>query len=289
MLDQASKLREIVAKGKMNKKLAIPTFRTIAVASGKGGVGKTNLTLNLAIALAQLEKKVMILDADLGMANVDILLGLVTQYNLLSVIKGHKSLAEIIVEGPLGIKIIPGGSGLGEITSIDKQHQELLWEELKDICKDIDYLFIDCGAGISRTILGFISAADDVLVVLTPEPTSITDAYSVIKVLSKFEINSQVLLTVNKVSSLKEANLTANKIETVSNKFLNIKIKRLGYISKDHHVEKAVCNQIPFTMLDPRCQASNDIKQLAINLIEGRMKPPKGIDNFIGRLFKLFA
>ncbi|MBS3971205.1 MAG: MinD/ParA family protein [Clostridia bacterium] len=288
MLDQASKLRELVVKDKMHKKVTIPSFRTIAVVSGKGGVGKTNLTLNLAIALAQLGKKVMILDADLGMANVDILLGLVTQYNLLSVLKGHKSLTEIIVEGPSGIKIIPGGSGFGEIASIDKQQQESLWEQLKNICKDIDYLFIDCGAGISRTILGFISAADDVLVVLTPEPTSITDAYSVIKVLSRFEINSQVLLAVNKVSSLKEANVTANKIETVSNRFLNIKIKRLGYISKDHHVEKAVCSQVPFTMLSPRCKASDDIKQLAINLIEGKMKPPKGIDNFIGRLFRLF-
>ena len=290
MFDQASKLRELAAKkGTAHRKPDMSNFRTIAIVSGKGGVGKTNIALNLAIALAQQEKKVIVLDADLGMANVEILLGIVTRHNLFDVLKGQKHLAEIILEGPLGIKIISGGSGLGEITSIDKQRQELLWEQLKSVCKDTDYLFIDCGAGISKTAMGFISAADEVLVILTPEPTSITDAYSVIKVLSKSEINSQVFLVVNKAANIEEANATADKIETVSNKFLNIDIKRLGYISKDPGVEKAVYSQQPFVIFNPKCQAADDVKQLSKNLIEGEMRPSKGMDNFIGKIFKLFA
>ncbi len=288
MLDQASVLRKLANK-KNQRHESISNMRTIAVVSGKGGVGKTNITLNLAISLAQLNKKVLIFDADLGMANVDIMLGLIPQYTLFDVLKGKKKLHEIIVEGPLGIKIVPGGSGLGDITQIDSQHREILWEQLKNNFEDIDYLLIDCGAGVSRTILGFVTAADEVMVVLTPEPTSITDAYSFIKIMSKFNINSEVLLVVNKAASLKEAQLTANKIETVANKFLNIKINKIGYISKDSAVYNSVCKQIPFKLSYPKSQASRDVEQLAKNIIDGVMRPPKGIDSFVGKIFRLFG
>ncbi|MEW6623099.1 MAG: MinD/ParA family protein [Bacillota bacterium] len=289
MKDQASRLREIASLNKDGNKSNISSIKVLAVVSGKGGVGKTNISLNLAIALAKRDKKVLVFDADLGMANIDILMGIVPKYTLYDALKGTVSLQDIVAEGPLGIKIIPGGSGVGELTQIDFQQREYIWDQLRKYFIGLDYVLIDCGAGINRSIVGFMVAADEVVVVLTPEPTSITDAYSVIKILSKFQINSEVFLIVNRVNNLEEAQSTARKIETVSQRFLNIKIKRLGFISNDEVIERAVRKQVPFTVLYPNSKASMDMEQLAENLIEGKMRPPKGVDSFMGRLLKLFG
>ncbi|MGI6225623.1 MAG: MinD/ParA family protein, partial [Peptococcales bacterium] len=159
--------------------------KVITVASGKGGVGKTNFTLNFGLALAELGQKVLILDADLGLANVDVILGIVPKYNLLHVINDEKELSEIVIEGPKGIKIIPGGSGIYELADLKEWQLERFLIRLTTLEKEYDYLLIDTGAGISKNVLDFALAADEIFIITTPEPTSITDAYGLIKTLDK--------------------------------------------------------------------------------------------------------
>lgn len=287
MRDQAARLRELVKKSDLVKAPTVP--RIIAVASGKGGVGKTNLVVNLAIALAQAGQRVVIFDADLGMANVDVLLGLVCQYSLYDVLQGTKSIEEVMVQGPAGIRLVPGGSGIQELANIDYYQRERLLAAMKELERDTDVLLIDTGAGISRNVLSFISAADEVIIVLTPEPTSLTDGYGIIKVMSKYHLHSEVYFVVNRVSSLKEATQTINKVETVIQKFLQINARPLGYIFDDKVVSKAVMKQEPFVLNYPDSAAATSLRQLAHNLLEGTYHPPKGTKSFLDRLIQLFS
>ncbi|GAW92936.1 MinD/ParA family protein [Calderihabitans maritimus] len=290
MRDQAIRLRELAQENLLKSaSVGSSVLRTISVTSGKGGVGKTNIVVNLAITLAKMGKRVAILDADLGLANVDVLMGIVPKYSLYEVLRGEKSLEEIIVTGPYNLKIIPGGSGIHELAQLDYYQREKIIQSLRMFEKDTDILIIDTGAGISRNVLGFITAADEVIVVMTPEPTSMTDAYSVIKILSKFNLQSEVQLIVNRTSSIAEAQQTANKIEAVANKFLEIKVRQLGFIFDDHLVGKAVKKQQPFVVLYPNCRASINVNEIALNLLGGKKKPAKGVNHFVQRIIRLFS
>lgn len=287
MQDQAAKLRELVKYGREDSAHHAP--RIIAVASGKGGVGKTNLVVNLAIALAEMGQRVVIFDADLGLANVDVLVGVVPKYNLYDVLQGTKTISEIIVTGPAGVRIVPGGSGIQDLANLDYYQRERLVRSLKELEQDTDFLLVDTGAGISRNVLGFISAADEVIIVLTPEPTSLTDAYGVIKIMSKFKLHSEVHLVVNRVASAQEAQQTIGKMVTVVQKFLQIKVLPLGYIFDDKAVGKAVRKQEPFLLRFPDSAAAGSLRQLATNLLEGNYRPPKGTTGFLNRLIRLFS
>ncbi|WP_227767214.1 MinD/ParA family protein [Zhaonella formicivorans] len=287
MQDQAAKLRELVKYGKEDSAHHAP--RIIAVASGKGGVGKTNLVVNLAIALVEMGQRVVIFDADLGLANVDVLVGVVPKYNLYDVLQGTKTISEIIVTGPAGVRIVPGGSGIQDLANLDYYQRERLVQSLKELEQDTDFLLVDTGAGISRNVLGFISAADEVIIVLTPEPTSLTDAYGVIKIMSKFKLHSEVHLVVNRVASAQEAQQTIGKMVTVVQKFLQIKVLPLGYIFDDKAVGKAVRKQEPFLLRFPDSAAAGSLRQLATNLLEGNYRPPKGTTGFLNRLIRLFS
>lgn len=287
MQDQAAKLRELVKYGREDSAHHAP--RIIAVASGKGGVGKTNLVVNLAIALAEMGQRVVIFDADLGLANVDVLVGVVPKYNLYDVLQGTKTISEIIVTGPAGVRIVPGGSGIQDLANLDYYQRERLVQSLKELEQDTDFLLVDTGAGISRNVLGFISAADEVIIVLTPEPTSLTDAYGVIKIMSKFKLHSEVHLVVNRVASAQEAQQTIGKMVTVVQKFLQIKVLPLGYIFDDKAVGKAVRKQEPFLLRFPDSAAAGSLRQLATNLLEGNYRPPKGTTGFLNRLIRLFS
>jgi flagellar biosynthesis protein FlhG len=287
MADQAEKLRELISGKKEDINLPKDNMRIITISSGKGGVGKTSLVVNLAIALSKAGKKVMIMDADLGMANVDIMLGLVPRYTLYDVLQGEKSIREIIITGVEGIKIIPGCSGIFEMANVQHIYKEGLIHELESYAQEMDYILIDTGAGISNIVLGFIAAADDVVIVITPEPTSITDGYGIIKVLSKFKLHKKVYLVVNMASNMQEAQESARKIETVANKYLEIKINRLGVIYYDNSVKKSIKEMTPFIVKFPRSQVTRDVVQIADNILENKIGFHNGSNNFAQKLIGL--
>ena len=287
-MDQAEKLRQM-KNNMINPQTSSSAPRIIAVSSGKGGVGKTNLVVNLAIALAQQDKRVVILDADLGMANIDVLLGIVPKYNLYDVILGTKELSEILVTGPYNIKVIPGGSGIQELANLDYYQRERLLNNIRSMDNAADFIIIDTGAGIAKNVLGFATAADEVVVVMTPEPTSLTDAYGLIKAMSLYKVHSEAYLVVNRVANDYEAQQSMDRMVKVVNRFLQMKIKPLGYIYDDKVVNKSVMKQKPFVLEYPESSAAKSIKQIALNLIKGSYCPPKGTVGFVQRLIRLFG
>lgn len=289
MYDQAERLRQLTLDTDIQCRVIKETKspRIIAVASGKGGVGKTNLVVNLAIALSRLGKRVVVMDADLGLANVDILLGLLPMYNLLDVVQGVKTLEEIIIRGPSGVKIIPGGSGLVELANLAGDQRDRLVKGLMRLDELADIVLVDTGAGLSRTVLSFISAADELIVITTPEPTAITDAYSIIKVVVKYNIHKEVKLVVNQVRDQREGNDIADRFREVSNKFLQVGMQFLGEICSDPQVVRAVKQQQPFITLFPRTRASHDIEKIASQLLQVSPPQARGIGNFLSRLSRL--
>jgi len=288
MADQADKLRNLFRakqeKIHLEKK---ENTRIITVASGKGGVGKTSLTVNLAIALSKAGKKVLVMDADLGMANIDIMMGLAPKYTLYDFLNGQKSFPEIVMQSFEGINVIPGCSGIFEADDILRIHKEVLIKELADYAREMDFVFIDTGAGISQVVLGFIAAADDAIIVITPEPTSITDGYGIIKVLSKFKLHKQAYLIVNMANNLQEAQESAQRIEMVANSYLDIEIKRLGVIHFDNKVKQSIKEMTPFILKYPGSQAARDVTCIANNIVEHKIGFHTETNNFGQKLMNL--
>ena len=219
MTDQAFRLRELInVKRNDATESKMTDARIIAVSSGKGGVGKTSVTVNLAIALSNLGNKVTIIDADLGLANVDILMGLIPRYTLSHVIKLEKKLEEIIVEGPSGIQIVSGGSGVMDLVNLNEDELSALILGLEHLNNDSDYILIDTGAGLNSSVISFIQAAQEVVVVVTSDPTSITDAYALIKNIQDLDV--KIKIVVNRIDSNKEGTEVFHKIDLAANKFL---------------------------------------------------------------------
>lgn len=260
-MDQAQRLRDIVSDGTADK----PDSRIITISSGKGGVGKTNFTVNLGIALAKLGKKVTIIDADLGMANVDVLFGIVTKFNLSNVIKGEIAVQESIVKGPYDINIISGGSGIMDLIDLDMNQLEKLIHTLSYFNTISDYILIDTGAGLSKSVLSFVDAASDVILVITPDPTSITDAYALIKNIANDD-QKKIKLIINRVESNEEGDEVYNKLDQAVTKFLSRELENLGYIFEDSNLKKAIRKQIPLLEAYPRAIASKGIENIAYNL-----------------------
>ncbi len=260
-MDQAQKLRDIVGDVSSEQLDA----RIITVSSGKGGVGKTNFTVNLGIALAKMGKKVTIIDADLGLANVDVMFGIVTKYNLSNVIKGEITVQDSIVKGPYDINIISGGSGIMDLIDLESNQLEKLIHSLSYFNTISDYILIDTGAGLSKSVLSFVDAASDIIVVITPDPTSITDAYALIKNIVKDD-QKRIKLIINRVDSNEEGDEVFNKLEQAVTKFLSREIENLGYIFEDANLKRAVRKQIPLMEAYPRAIASKGIENIAYNL-----------------------
>jgi flagellar biosynthesis protein FlhG len=237
--------------------------KIIAVTSGKGGVGKTNVVANLSVSLSELGKKVVVLDADFGLANLDVLLGLTPRFHLGHVLFGNKSLTEIMVQGPKGIRIIPASSGLQRMSELTAAQRNHLVESFADLDSDTDYFIIDTAAGISRNVIHFLLSAQEVLVVSAPEPTAIVDAYAVIKIILAEDPDKQIQVLINSVDQAGDAHEVFCQINSVVKRFLNREIDYLGHIERDAHVPQAVRSQMLVTHRFPNAPASRCFRELA--------------------------
>lgn len=296
-MDQAEKLRQAIDNLRLKQaagQAPAPaprikrTARVITVTSGKGGVGKTNITINLAIALSEQGYRVVIMDADFGLANIDVLLGIIPRFTLVDVIKNRKSVQEILSEGPKNIRFISGGSGVEELIKLDRTQVSKFVENMALLDRLADIIIVDTGAGLSENVMSFIMAADEVLLVTTPEPTSITDAYALIKTVSNRDRAKKIRVIVNRAEDNNEANDILNKLMIVSEKFLGIALEPSGHILNDEAVIKAVKQQQPFLLSFPKSQAARSIKEISARLAEsgkaGALPQNAGIRGFLNRL-----
>jgi flagellar biosynthesis protein FlhG len=282
-MDQAQSLRSLASR-KRPAPAPAPALRTFAVTSGKGGVGKTSITVNLALALAQQGRKVLVIDADLGLANVDVMLGLNPLYTINDVISGRKSLAEVIVEGPGGVQILPAASGITELTSLSQEEKLIIMQELEEFETQADVVIIDTAAGINDTVLYFNLAAQDRLVVATDEPTSLTDAYALIKVLYTQHQERSFKLVVNNVASEAAAKGVYRKLSMAADHFLGgVSLDYLGYVPKDPQVSKAVIMQTPLLKAFPNCPAAKGIQALARTILQSPSPSESGNIKFFWR------
>lgn len=240
-------------------------IRTIAMASGKGGVGKTNIVANLAIAMKKLGHEVLILDADLGLSNIDVLLHLAPKYNMQNVLNGEMSLSDIIVEGPHGIKILPASSGVQELTVLDEFQRLRLLDEFESFNSNIDVMLIDTAAGISENVAFFCIAAQEIIILATPEPTAMTDAYALMKVLYTRYQEKEFSVLVNNVRGEDEGREVFKRLATAADKFLNVSLDYLGYIPYDAAVPAAVRQQRAFIEVNPNGKASKRSPTWLIN------------------------
>ena len=266
-MDQAEQLRKM-----MQQTESKPKARVITVTSGKGGVGKTSISINLAIQLTRLGKRVVVFDADFGLANIEVMLGVRPQYNLADMMFRGKDLSDIITQGEEGISFISGGSGIQELASMNREQVMFLTSRLIALDKYADVIIVDTGAGISDSVLEFVLASTEVLLVATPEPTSITDAYALLKALNRKEEfvkkHTSIKMISNRVKNEAEGQNVYEKMSVVSEKFLNIPITYLGPVPMDEQISKAVMRQKPVSVINPDAPSAKAIKQIAEKLLE---------------------
>jgi flagellar biosynthesis protein FlhG len=241
----------------------VARHRTIAFTSGKGGVGKSNLVLNTAIALARRGRRVMILDGDLGLASINVLLGLSPRFDLRHVLTGERPLRDIVLQGPHDVAIIPAGSGIAELANLDADAREVLLGQLALVAETVDYLLIDTGAGINDTVLNLVVASDEAVVVTRPEPTALADAYALIKVIVTAEPAFPFHLLINMVRDARQAEQVYQSLEQILVRFLGYQPGNAGHVVTDARVGHGVVQQVPFSILAPQCQAARDIEALA--------------------------
>jgi len=282
MADQAEALRELMQSHPHAKSKT----RIITVASGKGGVGKTNISTNLALAYGKLGKKVVLMDADLGLANVNVVLGIIPKYNLYHLIRRQKTMKDIIMDTGYGIQIVAGASGFAKIANLTDDERDSFIKELTSL-SFADVIIIDTSAGVSKNVLSFVAAADEAIIVTTPEPTAITDVYGIIKIIATEldNVGLGIKLVVNRVKTVTEGKKVAERIINISSQFLNLKVDYLGYVYEDPMVHQAVLKQKPFTVLDPKGKASSCIYQMVSRLEKVDYREGGGLGKFLKKLF----
>jgi len=263
-----------------------PSVRVIAVTSGKGGVGKTTVAINLAIALARRQKRVLLMDADLGLANVDVMLGLRTTRTLADVLAGHCTLPEILLEGPAGIQIAPAASGIRRMAELPRSEQAGIVHAFSDVAQDVDWLVVDTPAGIAETGLGFAAAAQEQLVVVRNEPASIADAYAVIKVLHQEYGRRRFRILVNMVRHPQEGMALYEKLLSVTERFLQVSLDLVGTIPDDQTVRQSIQRCRAVLDLNPGCEAGQAFKKLAERADKwpGAESAGAGLEFFVERL-----
>ncbi len=270
-MDQAQQLRNVIKK--QNQKVIRSTARVITVTSGKGGVGKSNLSVNLAIQFRRMGKRVVIFDADFGLANVEVMFGAIPKHNLSDLIYRNKKIDEIITEGPMEIGFISGGSGILGLNNLTKEQILYLVKSLEILGTMTDIIIVDTGAGISDSVLEFVLASPEVLLVTTPDPSSLTDSYSLIKALYNHpdfaKHNNQIYVVSNRVSNAEEGKQLFDKLDSVVKQFLEGKIRYLGAVPQDSALEKAVRQQKPVSLCSPNAKSAEAFEQIANMLING--------------------
>ncbi len=287
-MDQATQLRNIIKQSQQR-----PLARVITITSGKGGVGKTSISVNLAIQLQKMGNRVVILDADFGLANIEVMLGIRPKYNLADLIFKGKSIQEVITPGPLGVGFISGGSGIQELINLSRDQIQIMLQKLYELDEIADVIIVDTGAGINESVLEFVSASSEVFLVVTPEPTSITDAYALLKTLDKRiefqKQNTSIRMISNRVEGAAQGTNLFHKLNTVVNEFLGVKLEYLGAIPQDNYFSKAILTQRPVTIGYPNAPSSQAIFDLAVQINNKASVTPqekKGISDFFSRLVR---
>lgn len=282
-MDQAEQLRKRVSQQIQHN----ASTRVIAVTSGKGGVGKTSFSVNLAIQLSKKGKRVVIIDADFGLANVEIMLGIRPQYNMADLIYNDKNIDDIITKGPLDIGFISGGSGVQDMVNLSKEQVKILISKLVRLDTLADVIIIDTGAGISDSVLEFVLSSPEVVIVATMEPTSITDAYSLLKAVNRSKDftaeEKKIQIVANRVINKEEGKEIYDKLNIVSTKFLNIQLEYLGAIMQDGNASKAVIEQKPVSLAFPNSVSTRCYQEIGNKLLELEEtvdEPKEGIAKF---------
>jgi len=280
-VDQASGIRKM-------RQIQPKPVRVIAITSGKGGVGKTNLSVNLGVALSQAGRRVALLDADMGLANVDILLGLSPKYNLSHVLQGEKTLEDIMLTGPAGLKVIPASSGVQQMAELSTVEQAGVIRAFSEIDQSLDVLIVDTAAGISSSVVNFARACQEIVVVVCDEPTSLTDAYAYIKLLNRdYGLNSFHVIA-NMVQSAQQGQQLFNKLSKVTDKYLDVTLNYTGAVPFDEYLRKSVQKQTPVLEAFPRSKAASAIRNLALKIDSWPIKIQAGgyLEFFVERMIQ---
>ncbi|WP_341877205.1 MinD/ParA family protein [Defluviitalea saccharophila] len=294
MIDQAENLRKIINNNNQLTQEAskIRSARVITITSGKGGVGKSNVAVNLAVQLRKIGKRVVIIDADFGLANIEVILGIVPKYTFSDVMNGEKIITDIMTEGPMNIKFISGGSGVQDLIRLNESQLSYFIKNLYLLDKMADIILIDTGAGLTDAVLCFSRAADEIILVTTPEPTSITDAYALVKTLSAQNKESipNIKLIVNRVDDDEEGKEIYFKLKQVSKRFLDVDIEELGYIPYDRALVKSVKLQEPVSLSFPKSEVSRAFESISNKIanIDTENKEGLGFTSFVKRLMNFF-
>lgn len=289
-MDQATQLRNII---KANSVKYAPRARVFTVTSGKGGVGKSNVSINLAVKFSNMGKKVLILDADFGLANIEVMFGTLPKYNLADLIYKGMQIQDIITEGPSGVGFISGGSGIAGLTNLGKEYIDYLIHNLSKLDNLYDVIIIDTGAGISDAVLEFLVASKEILLVTTPEPTSITDSYSLLKALSRDarfnREQTEIKIVANKTENFEEGKQLYTKLSTVVSRYLKLPLKLVGVIPNDDQLVKAVKQQSPVSISAPNAKASlafDDIAKTLMSDGEEMITTKHGMSGFFANMVR---
>ncbi|MGN1147458.1 MAG: MinD/ParA family protein [Lachnospiraceae bacterium] len=270
-MDQAEQLRNIIKASNVKR----PMARVLTVTSGKGGVGKSNTAINLAIQFRKLGQRVIILDADFGLANIEIMFGAVPKHNLCDLIYQGKNIKEIITWGPMDVGFISGGSGIVGMSNLSRDYLVYIIQNLAELDAIADIIIVDTGAGISDAVLEFLVASGEILLVTTPEPTSITDSYSLLKALSRHprfsKESSQVKMIANRVERVEEGQVLFNKLNAVVSRYLKLPFSYLGAVPQDNQLAKAVMQQVPVSLQNPAAKSSIAYEAIAATLMNREM------------------
>lgn len=285
-MDQAEQLRKIKAN-----KNSRPLARVITVTSGKGGVGKSNTSINLAVQLRRMGQKVVILDADFGLANIEIMFGAIPKYNLRDLIYQGKNIKEIITWGPMEVGFISGGSGIAEMANLNRDELTYIIQNLAELDAIADIIIVDTGAGISDSVLEFLVASGEILLLTTPEPTSITDSYSLLKSLFRhprfYAETTKIKMVANRVEKEEEGAILFNKLNAVVARYLKVPISYLGCIPQDSLLSRAVMQQIPVSIQNPNAKSSLAYEKIAAKLMdkeEVEKQPKRGMAAFFSNI-----